>query len=247
MAAIALRSARRSRKARAVGASSRRPSSAASAPARALAAARPAASSAGMSASPRIPRPERLDGHGHRVRREVPGAGAGPGAGAALELGEPLRGQPAALEGAHGLPDGLDRRLLPAPAPGPHRAAVEHHRRLVDAGERHERGGDRLVAAHDADDGVEVVRVDHQLDGVRDDLARDERGPHARRALGLVVRDGDRVEREGDAAGLRDRRGDLVGQLPVADVARHRPRPRRRDPHDGAVEPVGVDPHGPEV
>ena len=52
---------------------------------------------------------------------------------------------------------------------------------------------------------------------------------------------------ERDAARLLDRRGDALGQPPVVEVARHRPRPRRGDADDRPVEPVGVDAHGAEV
>ena len=51
------------------------------------------------------------------------------------------------------------------------------------------RGRDRLVAADEADDAVEVVAAGHELDRVRDDLAADERAAHARRAHRDAVRD----------------------------------------------------------
>jgi hypothetical protein len=53
---------------------------------------------------------------------------------------------------------------MPAPATRSHRAAVEHDGGFVDAGERHQRRRDCLVAADDADNDVEVVGVNHQLD-----------------------------------------------------------------------------------
>ena len=44
-----------------------------------------------------------------------------------------------------------------------------------------------------------------------------------------------------------DRRRGVLGERAVVEVARHRPRPGRRDADDRAVEPGRVDPHGAEV
>ena len=190
---------------------------------------------------------EHVDDDRHRVGGEVAGAVAGAGARLALDDVELLARDPAAVVRADGLPHVLDRQRAVAVAAGEHRPAGEHHRRAVDARERHQRGGHRLVAADEADERVEVVRVDHQLDRVRDHLARDQRRAHARRRLRLVVGDRDRVELERHAAGRLDRLGDLQREPPVVEVARHRPRPRRGDADDRPVEPLGVDAHGAEV
>ena len=115
--------------------------------------------------------PEAVEGHRHRVRREVSGAGAGAGARDPLELVELGAGDQAALLRSEALPDILDRHLSAAQAPGAHRPAVEHDGGLVDPCERHERGGNGLVAADEADERVEVVRMHHQLDRVGDHLA----------------------------------------------------------------------------
>ena len=120
---------------------------------------------------------EALDGDGHRVRREVAGARARAGAGDELQRVELVAADQAALFGADRLPDVLDRDVARA---GAHRAAVEDDRGLVEPGERHQRGGHGLVAADEAHERVEVVRVGHQLDRVGDHLARDERRAHAR-------------------------------------------------------------------
>ena len=165
----------------------------------------------------------------------------------ALELVELLAGGEPALLRTHGFPDVLDRDLAAPPAPGCHRPAVEDDGGPVDARERHQRGGRRLVAADDADESVEVVCVHHQLDRVGDHLARDERGAHARRPLRLVVGDGDRVERQRHAAGRSHGRDDLLGERELVEVARHRPGPGQGDADDRPRESRGIDPHRAEM
>ena len=143
---------------------------------------------------------ETVEGHRHRVGGEVAGARAGAGQACCSSSSRSARGDQPALLRADGLPDVLDRDFAAAPAAGAHRPAVEDDGRLVDACERHQRRRDRLVAADQADEAVEVVRVHHQLDRVGDHLAGDQRGAHPGRRLRLVVRDGDGVEAERDAA-----------------------------------------------
>ena len=242
---IALRSARRSRKSRAV-----RPlagSRVASSPQRSAAARAPVAVVGRDHRLAERGDSEELQRQAHRVGGEVPGAGTRPRAGGALELVEVAAVEAPGVERAELLPHVLDRGRLAAPRAGAHRAAVEHERRLVDARERHQRRGHRLVAADDADQRVEVVRDVEQLDRVGDQLARDERGAHAGRRLRLVVGDGDRVERKRHAArGLHAAR-DGVREVAVVEVARHRAGPRRGDADDRARQPLRVDPHRPEV
>ena len=190
---------------------------------------------------------EAVESHRHRVSGEVAGARAGARACVLLELVEVgARHQPALFR-ADGLPDVLDRDLAAAPAAGAHRPAVDDDGGLVDARQRHQRRRHRLVAADQADEAVEVVGVHHQLDRVGDHLARDQRGAHPRRRLRLVVRDGNRVEAERDAAGRGHAVADAVGEPAQAEVARHRPRPGRGDADDRAVEARRVDSHGTEV
>ena len=130
-----------------------------------------------------------------------------PGAGtrAVLELQQVVVGHVARGVRADRLEDVLDRHVLPAPAARRDRAAVEHHRGHVQAGERHHRAGDRLVAARHRDDGVELVAAHDQLDRVGDHLAADQRGLHPLGAHRDAVGDRDRVELHRRAAGLADR------------------------------------------
>ena len=190
---------------------------------------------------------EAVDGDGHRVRGEVAGAGPGPRTGDTLELVQLRALDQTSFLRAERLPHVADRHLAAAQAPGAHRAAVEDDGGLVDASERHQRGGHGLVTADQAHERVEIMRPRHQLDRVGDHLARDQRRTHPGRALRLVVGDGDRVELERHTAGGGHARGDVLGELALVQVAGHRPRPRGRDADDGPVEAGRVDAHGAEV
>ncbi len=160
MPAIALSSARRSRKARAVGPRVSPPPGgrALRRPRLVLGCVR------GDHAVANAGEAQAVERYSHGVRGEVPGAGPGAGARLPFELVQLLPGGGAALEGAESLPDVLDRHVGTGHTAGPHRAVVEDDPRLVDAGQRHQRGRDGLVAPHEAEHGVEVVRADHQLD-----------------------------------------------------------------------------------
>ena len=190
---------------------------------------------------------EQVERDRHRRRGEVPGTGTGAGARGSLERVELVTCEQAPLFGADRLPDVLDRHRASRDLAGAHRAAVEDDRGLVHARERHQGRGRRLVAADEADERVEIVSMGHQLDRVGDHLARDQRCPHSRRPLRLVVRDGDRVELERDAACLGDAVGDAGRQPSLVQVAGHRLRPGRRDADDRAAEPRGVDAHRPKM
>src|SRR5207247_5083073 len=90
--------------------------------------------------------------------------------------------------------DVTDRDVLALEAAGHDRAAVDHEAGDIHARERHDRAGDGLVAAADTDERVEEMPARDELDGIRDDLARDERGLHALGAHRDAVAHGDGVE-----------------------------------------------------
>ena len=133
---------------------------------------------------------------------------------------------------ADGLEDLLDRDVVPSETPGRDRAAVEHHGGHVEARERHDGAGDRLVAAREGDDGVEEVAATDELDRVGDHLAADERGLHPARAHRDAVADRDRVQLHRRAAGGADALLDLRGERAQMEVAGHRLDPRRGDADD---------------
>ncbi len=83
---------------------------------------------------------------------------------------------------------------------GRDRAAVEHEAGEIHAGQRHGGRRDGLVAAYDADDGVEELAAADQFDRIGNDFAADQRGLHAFGAHGFAVADGDGIELHGRAA-----------------------------------------------
>ena len=94
---------------------------------------------------------------------------------------------------------------------------------------------------------VERLAAADELDRVRDHLTAHERRAHAGSALRQVVGDGDRVELERRPAGGAHTRGDMLGERALAEVARHRARPRRRDPDERAAQVTLVETHRAQV
>src|SRR2546422_5621509 len=112
---------------------------------------------------------------------------------------------------------------------GHDRAAVDHEPRDVHARERHDRAGDRLVAAADAHERVEQMAARDELDRVGDDLARNKRCLHALGAHRDAVAHRDGAELNRRAARLTDAFLDPRRELPVVEVAGHDLDPRMRD------------------
>ena len=124
-----------------------------------------------------------------------------------------LRGLATQEAGAQGL--GLGRLDLVVARAGGHERG-----RQVDAGRRHEHGGNDLVAAAHVHDAVEAALAhDHGLAGVGDDLAVRQAVAHARVALGNTIAHTDGVELDGLAARLEDALLDLSGKLTKGLVA----------------------------
>src|SRR5687768_13423258 len=80
-------------------------------------------------------------------------------------------------------------------------AAVHEHAGAIQACERHDAAGHVLVTAANGDDAIEAFAARNRFDGVRDDLARDERIAHAGRSHADAIGDGDGPEDDGLAAG----------------------------------------------
>ncbi|MNV16106.1 hypothetical protein D3C71_1068600 [compost metagenome] len=178
-------------------------------------------------------------GHGHGVGGELAAAGAGAGADRALDRLQALVGQGAGAVGADGLEHLLDRDLLLADPAGQDGAAVIDQAGDIHPRQGHGRRRDGLVAADDADDAVQLMPLDRQLDGVGDDLAADQRGLHARRAHGDAVGDDDGVEIDRIAARRDDSGAHVLGQAVQVHVARRDRRPGVDDGDHRLVE-VGV-------
>ena len=189
---------------------------------------------------------ERFDGGGHGVRGIHTAARAFAGDGADFDLLELAFADLLAGVLADGFEDGDDVGRLAAVQSRDNRAAVDKDGRAVEA--RHGDGAARhvLVAATDGDEAVETFRAGHRFDGIRNDLARDERVAHARGAHRDTVRDGDGAEDDGLAAGRVSPLDGFVCQPVDVHVAGGDHRPGRGDAHDGLGK-VGVgEAHGPE-
>ena len=113
----------------------------------------------------------------------------------------------------------MSRARSPA-RPGRMEPAVEEDAGQVEPGGRHQHARQRLVAAGQGDQAVEPLGVHHRLHRVGDDLAADQRGPHALVAHGDAVGDGDGHELEREPAGVADALLGPLGQPVEGEVAR---------------------------
>ncbi len=114
---------------------------------------------------------EEVDHRGHRVGGELASTRSGCGAGHRLELVELLGAHLPGGVRADRLVDVADRDLATAVQPRRDGARVEDDGGDVEAAERHDRPGCRLVAGDEANEAVEEVTARHELDRVGDDLA----------------------------------------------------------------------------
>ena len=149
---------------------------------------------------------------------------------------------------ADGFEDVLNGHISTGIAPWRDRAAIEHKARHVRPRERHDGTGNRLVAADERNDAVELVAVDDHLDGVGNDLATHEGHAHAERSHRDAVRDRDGVELQRCAAGRQNALADVHGQLAEVVVAGTDLDPGVGDPDERLAEvavgqPVGFQ-HG---
>ena len=142
--------------------------------------------------------------------------------------------------------------------PGIDRAVVEDQAKDIETGEGHRGARDRLVAADEADDAVEQVAADHELDGSAITSRETRAGLHALGPHRDAVRDGDRVELHRRAAAGPDALLHELRQPPQVVVAGHRLDPGGRDPDqrpgeivvreaDGLEHRPGRRPVGPSV
>ena len=87
--------------------------------------------------------------------------------------------------------------------------------------ERHGRGGNRLVASHYADHGVEHLPAANQFNGIGDQFAAHQRSAHAFGAHGFAIGDRDGIEFHGSAAGGANAFFHFGREPPQVKVARH--------------------------
>ena len=157
---------------------------------------------------------------GHRVGGEHPRARAGPRAGSPLDGQELVVVDGAVGVGTDALEHVDDRYVLARVAPGKARAAVEEHRGQIVPGRRHQHPRERLVATGDRHHAVEPLGMHHELHGIGDHLARDERSAHSLVAHRNAVRHGDGREDQPDPAGVAHAGLGALGQLGTGEVAR---------------------------
>jgi len=118
--------------------------------------------------------PQELERHAHRVGGELAPAGSRTRAGVLLHGAELARVDPPRVVRPHGLEDILDGEVAIVEPPRLDGAAVEDEPGDVHPAERHGSRGDGLVTADDEDEAVEAVAARDQLDGVGNELARDQ-------------------------------------------------------------------------
>ena len=104
--------------------------------------------------------------------------------------------------------------------------------------EGHRAGGDRLVAPHEDDEGVEHVAPSDEFDRVGNDFTGDEGGLHPFGTHGHTIADRNRVQFHGSTTGLANAFLDLLGEAAQAPVAGHRFDPGVGDPDDWPTEVV---------
>ena len=194
--------------------------------------------------------PHRLRHHRHGVGGELAGAGADRRQAGPLDAVERRLVDLAGHEAADrlvGIQHGEGLALEPA---GQRAAAIDEDRRHVAADHAHHHAGQRLVAAAEADQGVVGKAVDHGLDRIGNQFARQQRELHALVVHADAVGDRNGGEFARRAAGLRDPVlggvdleivGHVAGRLLAlhADHADHRLGDRRivepHRAHEGAV------------
>ena len=140
------------------------------------------------------------DGFGERVHRvgsEHAGTTAAARTGALLEFGDVIIFHLRVGSLHHG---GDEVGVLPAPPSGLHGASADENGGDVEAHGSHQHAGGHLVAVGDAHHGIGLVRVDHVLHAVGDDVTRGQRVEHAVVTHGDAVVDGDGIELCGIAA-----------------------------------------------
>ena len=170
-----------------------------------------------------------LHHHRHRVGRVLAAACSRSWTRDRLQLREVCVGDLARRSRSDRLVYVTDRDLLAAPRAGHDGSAVEQETGPVESGQGDRGSRNRLVAGAERYQGIEHVPPRHELDGIGDHLAADERGLHAFRSHRDSIRDRDRVELHRVCPGRPDAGLQWRRQLAQAEVARHRLEPAVRD------------------
>jgi hypothetical protein len=181
---------------------------------------------------------ERLAHGGHRVRRVHPGARPRRRARGALDRVQIRVAHRALRVRADRLEHVLDRDVPTVVGAGQDRAAVQVDAREVHARHRHQHAGLRLVAAGDADERVQALRMHHEFHRVGDQVARHQRRLHALVSHRDAVGDRDRRELDRHRVALPDALLREGGELVEVVVARRDLVPARGHGHLRLAEVV---------
>ena len=164
---------------------------------------------------------EKLDRGGHGVGGELAAARTSTGARVFLNFPQVRHAHLAGRYRPDRLKHILERDVMAAVATWANRPAVEREPGKIEPGQRHDRGRDRLVAAHDQDEPVEEVSARNELDRVGNHLPADERGLHAFGPHRDTVGNRDGIELHRRSTGGANPSLDAFRQAAVIEVTRH--------------------------
>ena len=175
----------------------------------------------------------RLDRGGHGIGRIHSAAGAWARDGIGLHIVQFFFGDFIGGALTDSLEDGDNIELALGEAAGQDCSAIDEDRRTVHANDRHDAGGHIFVATADGHKSVEALATHDRLDGVGDDLARDERVFHPLGAHRDAIRDRDSIENCPLAARCIDSQCGFAGELVDVHIAGRDHAPGRSDANLG--------------
>src|SRR5579862_4658493 len=187
---------------------------------------------------------ERFDGRGHGVRRVHPAARTRARDGVLLDLRQFRVADAAVGVRADRFKNGNDVQEPPREAAGKDRAAIDEDRGPVQPRQSDEAPRHVLVATADGHDAVEAFARHHRLDGIRDDLARDEGIFHPFRPHRNAVGNRDRAEDDRLAPRRVNPCGGLAGEAVDVHVARGHHAPGRGYADLGSLEILAFETDG---
>ena len=180
--------------------------------------------------------PHRLDGARHGVGCEHPTTRACAGAGVALDRREFLVRYSAGGVLSNRLERAYHRQVAACVVTWLDGASVDEHRGNVQAPDGHHGTGHVLVTPAQGENAVEALAVAYGLDGIGDDLARNQRVFHPLGAHRDAVGHGDRPELESASARLVERAPSALRERAETYVARRQVRVGVSDTDDRLVE-----------
>ena len=157
----------------------------------------------------------------HRVRGVLSAARAGSGTNDLFKFVQLLFRHFACRDHANRFINRTDRVILTAPMSGHNRPAVQHESGNVQTRERHAACRNRLVAADQTHERVEIIRARHQFNRIGDEVAADERRFHALSAHRNPVMRGDGIKFKRRAACFADALFDVLREVAQMQITSH--------------------------